>query len=149
MLRRLAVLAALLSASPLAAQDAYQWSEVYGTQATLLGGIVVGAVPDLSATYYNPGRLAANKTAALSLASHTYEYRTVKLKIQQSTFEGHDEADQSEINLTPSFVAGLLPLGGGRSVIAYTVLTRQAHDYRFDVREEGPDPPGGGDSGSQ
>jgi hypothetical protein len=149
MLRRLAVLAALLSASPLAAQDSYQWSEVYGTQATLLGGIVVGAVPDLSATYYNPGRLAAIKDPGLALASHTYEYRTLKLKVEQTTFEGTDEANVAEFNLTPSFVAGVLPLGGGHSTIAYTILTRQSGDYRFDIREEGANPPGGTEGSQQ
>jgi len=36
------------------AQDTNYWTAKYGTRAILLGGAVIGAPVDLSATFYNP-----------------------------------------------------------------------------------------------
>jgi hypothetical protein len=137
------VLLGLLSASPLAAQDAYQWSEAYGTQANLLGGVVVGSVPDLSATFYNPGRLASIESAGVALTSRTFEYRTLNLKVEQTTFDGGEDVGTSAFSVTPSFLAGVIPLKGGRTVLGYTFLTRQDTEERIAIEQEGPNPPDG------
>jgi len=137
----IAILGLLLAATPLAAQDSYQWSEAYGTQANLLGGVVVGSVPDLSATFYNPGRLASIQSAGVSLTSRTFEYRTLDLKIEQSTFQGGDEVGMTAFSVTPSFLAGVIPLKGGRTVLGYTFLTRQDTEERIVIEQEGPNPP--------
>ena len=40
------------------AQDTHYWTHQYGTRSTLLGGLVIGSVLDLSGTFYNPGGLS-------------------------------------------------------------------------------------------
>ena len=45
--------------------DAPYWNLRYSTQSTPLGGAVIGNVADLSATYYNPGRLGLRKDPGL------------------------------------------------------------------------------------
>lgn len=137
------LLVLLAAAAPVAAQDAYQWSEAYGTQANLLGGVVVGSVPDISATFYNPGRLASISSAGVSLTSRTFEYRTLDLKVEQTTFQGSEEVGTTAFSVTPSFLAGVIPLKGGRTVLGYTFLTRQDTEERIAVEQEGPNPPDG------
>jgi len=144
MRRSLVPLLVLLSAAaPIAAQDAYQWSEAYGTQANLLGGVVVGSVPDLSATFYNPGRLASISTAGVALTSRTFKYRTLELKLDQTTFDGGEEVGNSIFTMSPSFLAGVIPLGNGRTVLGYTFLKRQSSEDRLNSHVEGPNAPDG------
>lgn len=143
-MRRTALaLASILLATPLAAQDSYQWSEAYGTQANLLGGVVVGSVPDLSATFYNPGRLASIQSAGVALTSRTFEYRILDLKVEQTTFDGSEDVGSSAFSVSPSFLAGVIPLGNGRTVLGYTFLTRQNTEDRLGIEQEGPNPPNG------
>lgn len=137
------LLVLLAAAAPLTAQDAYQWSEVYGTQANLLGGVVVGSVPDLSATFYNPGRLASVETAGVALTSRTFKYRILELKVDQTTFDGGEEVGSSIFNMTPSFLAGVIPLGNGQTVLGYTFLKRQSSEDRLNAHEQGPNAPDG------
>ena len=61
-----AVVALLALASRVAAQDSQYWSIQYGPVGQLVGGQVIGGVPDRSATFYNPGALALrNETSYL------------------------------------------------------------------------------------
>ncbi|HJN91846.1 MAG TPA: long-chain fatty acid transport protein, partial [Dehalococcoidia bacterium] len=52
------VLCCLAAPDTAAAQDSNYWTIQYGNRARLLGGSAVGSASDLSAVYYNPGRLA-------------------------------------------------------------------------------------------
>ncbi|VAX15458.1 hypothetical protein MNBD_IGNAVI01-428 [hydrothermal vent metagenome] len=56
------------------AQDSQYWSKQYGTYGALLGGTVVGAVSDLSATYYNPGAMAFSKDSTLILTTNSFQF---------------------------------------------------------------------------
>ena len=51
----------LLVSGSIFAQDTHYWNNQYGTDAQLLGGVVVGDISDLSAVYYNPGAIALTK----------------------------------------------------------------------------------------
>jgi len=65
-------IAVLIMAQPARSQDAHYWAVQNGSQATLLGGAVVGLDTDLSAAYYNPGSLArVTDTGALSMFAKT------------------------------------------------------------------------------
>jgi hypothetical protein len=133
--RRLLVV--LVVASALArgatAQDAHYWSETYGTYATLLGGVVVGKVPDISATFYNPGRLAFATNPAFALTTRVYELRSNQLDINGTSY-GTVELGNLGVKPSPSFAAGLLPVGDRQQwVVAYTILARQADEEQINA----------------
>jgi len=88
-------------------QDTHYWNLSYGTQATLLGGAVIGSVSDLSATYYNPGMLAVSREQGLLLGANVYQFQ--KFSIEE--VEGRD-ATSSRIRPSPGLVAGRVPAGG-------------------------------------
>ena len=120
---------AAVATAPLAAQDSHYWAETYGTYATLLGGIVVGKVPDLSATFYNPGRLAFTERPALSLAARVYQVRSFKVDVAPTPYDGNEELGASSIRPTASFAGGVLPIGDRQRVVtAYSFLSRQSED---------------------
>jgi len=122
----LALVAAL--ARTASAQDSHYWTETYGTYATLLGGVVVGKVPDISATFYNPGRLAFATSPAFALTTRVYELRSNQLDINGSNY-GKVELGNLGVRPSPSFAAGMLPVGDRRKwVVAYTILARQSDD---------------------
>ena len=125
-----------------AAQDAHYWTETYGTYATLLGGMVVGKVPDVSATFYNPGRLAFATSPAFALTTRVYELKSNQLDLNGTNY-GTVELGNLGVRPSPSFAAGVLPVGDRRKwVMAYSILSRQADDET--VQADGlVTPPGG------
>jgi hypothetical protein len=103
------------------AQDSHYWNLFYGTQATLLGGAVIGSVSDLSATYYNPGMLAVNREQGLLLGASVYQFQ--RYKVEQSDRE---PTTDTWVGPSPSLVAGRVPVDSSIiSGIAYSLLTRQ------------------------
>jgi hypothetical protein len=61
-------------------QDSHYWTNQYGTDAQLLGGLVVGGANDLSATYYNPGAIALTEDERLVLSTEAVEFISIYLK---------------------------------------------------------------------
>lgn len=61
-------------------QDSHYWTNQYGTDAQLLGGLVVGSANDLSATYYNPGAIALTADERLVLSTQAVEFISVYSK---------------------------------------------------------------------
>jgi len=61
-------------------QDSHYWTNQYGTDAQLLGGLVVGSANDLSATYYNPGAIALTEDERLVLSTQAVEFISIYLK---------------------------------------------------------------------
>ncbi len=55
-------------------QDTQYWSKQYGTYGELLGGTVVGAVSDLSSTFYNPGAVAFLQDSSLILTTNSLQF---------------------------------------------------------------------------
>jgi hypothetical protein len=136
-----ALMTALVAApapAALAAQDSHYWSETYGTTATLLGGMVVGKVPDFSAAYYNPGRLAFTEQAAISLTARAYQLRTLNIDVAPQPYQGTGELGATNVTPTPSFAGGVLPIGDRRRVVtAYSYLARQSDDVIVDGSQYG------------
>jgi hypothetical protein len=103
------------------AQDTHYWNLFYGTQATLLGGAVIGSVSDLSATYYNPGMLAVNREQGLLLGANVYQFQ--QYKVEQSS---RGTTTDTWLGPSPGLVAGRVPVDSSIvSGIAYSLLTRQ------------------------
>jgi hypothetical protein len=132
--RVFAVFAILIAiASSARAQDAQYWTQQFGNQARLLGGAVVGGPSDLSATYYNPGRLALLTDPDLLLAGNVFEYTSLRLKgaVDNETFQSNRVAP------VPSLFAGEFGGSGpGSSRFAYSFLSRHASNFRIDERRE-------------
>ncbi len=111
------------------AQDTHYWNVQYGNRARLLGGSSVGSASDLSAVYYNPGRLALVDRPELLLSGTVFELTTVRSK----QTDGSRELSSSRFALSPSLFAGELRFGFlGRSRLAYSFLTRQ--QASFDIQ---------------
>ena len=133
-MKRAALAAMLLLAAvrPVAAQDSHYWSETYGTYATLLGGVVVGKVPDLSAAFYNPGRLAFAQRPAIALNTRVYQLQSLHIDLAQTRYAGAGELGATNVRPSPSFAGGVLPVGDRKKfVTAYTYLSRQSDDVRI------------------
>jgi hypothetical protein len=134
-MKRSALAAALLvtTASPLAAQDSHYWLETYGTYATLLGGVVVGKVPDLSASFYNPGRLAFAQRPAIALNTRVYQIQSLHIDLSNTKYASAGDLGATGVRPSPSFAGGVLPVGDRQKfVTAYTFLSRQSDDVRLD-----------------
>lgn len=117
-----ALLVTVLVSAGAIAQDTHYWNLFYGTQATLLGGAVIGSVSDLSSTYYNPGMLAVNREQGLLLGANVYTYQ--RYSVTQSTA---DDVVDSRLAPAPGLVAGRIPVDSAAiGGIAYSILTRQA-----------------------
>ena len=146
--RRVAMLALLLlgttAGGKAVAQDSHYWTNQYGTQAELLGGAVVGAVKDLSGTFYNPGALALTNDPKLVLTTSAFQVQSITI----------DNAGGAGINLdsvqgagAPSIFAARFTVNWlGTHSLAISYLTRYKFDfsssaYRIDGRDVLP-PPG-------
>ena len=146
---RLGVLAALaLTAGSLrtaGAQDSHYWTYQFGDRATLLGGVVVGGVVDLSAVYYNPGALSLLEDPGLFAATKTFEMSRIGI-----TSIPRDLLDLGEdrLGVAPAFFAGLVPFRFlGNQKLGYSLFTRQKFRARITGTEVGsedllPLPPG-------
>ena len=118
-----------LVAVPAKAQDTNYWANQYGTRAELLGGIVTGALLDLSATYYNPGALAFANQSALILTTDSFEAQD---------FAEEDHAPEGlrvtadRIRPAPSLFAAQFSAQDSDHKFALSAVTR----YNLDLRTE-------------
>ena len=114
------------------AQDGHYWTQQYGTRSKLLGGVVIGGVEDLGATYYNPARIAMTENPEFLLSSKVYELITT------TTEEGIVEGERlsvSNFGAAPNLLAGsfnIKKLPDHR--FAYSLLTRQNTDFGTIIR---------------
>ncbi len=126
------------------AQDSHYWDNQYGTKAELLGGLVVGASTDLSATFYNPGWIALQNEASVLLTTKAAEIYQVKLL--NDTGRGKDPAS-TVVTPSPGYIAGRFSLGDDWGwKWAYTYLQKVQFEFntsstRIDVD---PVPPADG-----
>jgi hypothetical protein len=113
------------------AQGVFYWSQNYGTTSNLLGGLVIGSVRDVTATYYNPGYLGLSDPE-LIIGSKIYEYNDYKVDIEN--FENSD-LSSSKFAASPSFIAG--SFGSDSSTVHklfYSFLVRQNSEIKFDFK---------------
>ena len=136
-----AIFAVALTAGPTAAQDAQYWTNDYGNRARLLGGAMVGSASDLSAVYYNPGRLALLEQPEAFLSGFVFNYD--HLGLDNSLIRG-DGLTSSRFDAVAALIAGELRLGFlGDSHLAYSFMNRHGFDIRLkeEVIYENPDDP--------
>ena len=117
----------------LTAQDTQYWTQTYGTSSTLLGGIVVGSVDDLAATYYNPGNLALANDPNFLFTAKVFEYTSIT--VDPITTKNINKFGSSSLKPSPSFVvANLTSDWLGKNRIAFSFLTRQSMDLGLKTR---------------
>ena len=119
------------------AQDAQYWNIQYGPVAQLLGGQVVGSTRDLSATYYNPGGLGLAREPGFLFSVQGFKADALSLK----SLDGGPLPSFSQTTYAtfPGFVAVAFPRRwfGENTQMAFSLLTRQQHNERVDVRLAG------------
>lgn len=140
----LALALALALAAPEAlAQDSHYWSLQYGPVGQLVGGQVIGGVPDLSATFYNPGALALRNESSYLLSTESFQIESVStagepVRDGGTAFELFDTSS-SRFGTAPSLLAGALPRWlGDETRLAWSFLTRQKLDLRLGQRLTDP-----------
>jgi hypothetical protein len=104
-------------------QDSHYWSSQYGTQAQLLGGLVVGSSNDLSSTFYNPAALALTRDSALVLSTLSQQFTRVTLRLLS---EPPIDAESDISGPSPGIFALRLPpdLVAGQG-LAFSYIVRQ------------------------
>jgi hypothetical protein len=115
----------------ISAQDTQYWAKQYGTYGELLGGLVVGGISDLSATYYNPGSMAFIKDSTLILTTHSIQAYIISL---DHAFGTENKLASSSMNISQSIFAFRLRFKWfGKNQIVVSYLTR--YDFNFNAQE--------------
>ncbi|MGB5848944.1 MAG: hypothetical protein WBH40_10685, partial [Ignavibacteriaceae bacterium] len=118
-------------------QDSQYWTQSYGTTSTLLGGIVIGSVSDLGATYYNPGNLSLTDEPNFLFTARVFEFSSLQINPENSKI---NDFGTTSFKPSPSFVVGNLTADWlGRNRVAFSILTRQTMDLRLKTRFDGTD----------
>ncbi|MCH8033128.1 MAG: hypothetical protein IH950_05120 [Bacteroidetes bacterium] len=118
-------------------QDTQYWTQTYGTTSTLLGGIVIGSVSDLGATYYNPGNLSLTDDPNFLFTARVFEFSSLQVDPDNSNIS---DFGTTTFKPSPSFVVGNLTADWlGKNRIAFSFLTRQTIDLRLKSRFDGTD----------
>jgi hypothetical protein len=122
-----------ISGSFINAQDSHYWTNQYGTEASLLGGLVVGSKHDLSSTFYNPGTLALTTDQVLTISSDAFQITQVNITSKSSTLPN---LESNTSGSAPSIVAFRLQLDElGKNQIAFSVLVKDAVQADFYGRD--------------
>jgi hypothetical protein len=116
-----------LNAGIAAAQSMHYWLNTYGTKGQLLGGLVVGGVGDLSATYYNPGAVVKTTDQNLVLSTQAYE-------LSSRTFTGLpgqiNELKTVQFKLAPTIFAFRITRKDKPNQLVLSGLTRYQSEFR-------------------
>jgi len=87
-----------------------------------LGGAVVGAISDVSASFYNPGGLILADSLDFSFSISVLERRSLEL---DRGLAGPADLANERIGIVPSLVGGAIwSAESGRHVVAYSVIMR-------------------------
>jgi hypothetical protein len=117
----LLIVLAAFPPGPLLAQDAHHWTEQFGARGDLLGGLIVGAVDDPSAAFYNPGALGLVDQPAFLITANGFQHTWITL----SGVATEPDLHSRRLDVSPDFIAGNLPLGWfGKSSLSYSAFTR-------------------------
>ena len=120
------------------AQDSHYWTNQYGTEASLLGGLVVGSKHDLSSTFYNPGTLALTTDQTLTISTDAYQITQVNITSKSPAVP---DLESNTSGAAPSIVAFRLQLDElGKNQIAFSFLVRdvvKADFYGRDINKTG------------
>jgi hypothetical protein len=120
------------------AQDSHYWTNQYGTEASLLGGLVVGSKHDLSSTFYNPGTLALTTDQVLTISTDAYQISQVNIT---SKLPSEPNLESNTSGSAPSILAFRLQLDNeGKNQIAFSFLVRdqvKSDFYGRDISSSG------------
>ena len=117
------------------AQDSQYWTQAYGTTSTLLGGIVIGSVSDLGATFYNPGNLSLTDDPNFLFTARVFEFSSLQVDPENSKVTNFGT---TSFKPSPSFVVGNITADWlGKNRIAFSFLTRQMMDLKLKTRFDG------------
>jgi len=111
------------------AQDSHYWTDQYGTQAQLIGGLVVGSTSDLSSTYYNPGAISLSSDQSLVISTSAFEV----IGIDLSSKSGR-ELDLNSVQTRPApgiFAFRFWYDSLQNDHLSLSVLTRRDADHDF------------------
>ena len=125
----------MLGAAPrAAAQDTQYWSDAFGMQARLLGGVVIGSDEDVSAVYYNPGADRARRQSPVPDLAQRAALRADQLQRPVGAERARRARGWSALS---NMFAGTLPLGGRdtHQRLAYSLLTRQSFAFGAQLRD--------------
>ena len=134
----------IFGAKELFSQDTQYWLKQYGTYGELLGGTVVGAVSDLSSTYYNPGSMAFTTDSALILTTHSIQAYVISVDDAYGT---GSQVSSSSIKASPGIFAIRLPKWLGDEQIAISYISR--YDFDFVAQEQNVTPYSSSQSSSE
>jgi hypothetical protein len=131
-----------------AAQDSHYWSIQYGPVGQLVGGQLIGAARDLSATFYNPGALSLRNESSYLLSTESAQWEAVS-SVADPGVEVLDMSS-SHVGAAPSLLTGSLPRWLGRDTrLAWSFLTRQKLNLRLGRRLTNPLPGDGTTSAAE
>ncbi|MCH7769716.1 MAG: hypothetical protein IIA49_01660 [Bacteroidetes bacterium] len=120
------------------AQDSHYWSNQYGTEASLLGGLVVGSKHDLSSTFYNPGSLALTTDQILTISSDAFQITQIDVT---SNSQDTPNLESRTSGTVPGIIAFRLPFEElGKHQIAFSLLVRdevKTDFYGRDINRSG------------
>ena len=126
------VLGGVMFSSPAEGQDAHYWTDQLGNRAQLLAGAVIGSDEDLSAVFYNPGRIGRGVQPELILTGNIFELE--KLTVEEGE-PPNRKADQLRFRGVPSLFAGeIYGKWLGRNRLAYSFFTRFDSSFRSTAR---------------
>jgi hypothetical protein len=115
------------------AQDSHYWTNQYGTEASLLGGLVVGSMHDLSSTFYNPGTLALTTDQILTISSDAFQITRIEINSKSLDLPNLESSTSGSV---PSIIAFRLPVEElGKHQLAFSVLTRDKDETDFYGRD--------------
>jgi hypothetical protein len=126
----LAVLAGSAGPRLVSAQDAQYWNIAYGTEAQLLGGVVIGSPVDIGTTYYDPGSLSLSTNKGLAIAGSAYQFSSISYV---NGLGPKQNLGSSSVVGVPTLFAGEIHLHG-HDRLAYSFLTRQRLDAQIQGR---------------
>jgi len=126
------ILVASLAVGPSAAQDTQYWSDGFGTQARLLGGIMIGSDQDISAVYYNPGGVALADSLQFLISLNALRYTSIGFSLSSAPAIPSSTGWSALSNM----FGGTIPIGGrdSRNRLAYSILTRQYFNFGAQLR---------------
>lgn len=116
------------------AQDYHQWSEHFGTRASLLGGAATAGLGDNATAFYNSAAMAFVDNPSLSISVNAYRIRM--LKMENALGEGLD-LEETQFTSMPNLIAGILTFEKRPKLrLGYAVLTRRSFSSKFDFLHE-------------
>lgn len=128
------VLAALLAAGGLSAQDTHYWTHQYGARSGLLGGAVVAGCDDTGAGFYNPGRLAFINNPQLSATADLYQLDI--LSIADGAGKGNN-ISSTKLRIVPLLASGIFLFEGApRHAFGFNIISRQYWSASASARRE-------------